>query len=140
MILDTDTELIDKQLKLNFYTTFFFTKFTVPYMKANNFGKVVAIGAKPAIEPTAGKFAYSFSKAGVVNLMQTLAFELKEYDITFNTIIPSIIDTPANRESMPKQDFSKWVKPEEIAEKCLYIFADGAGSNKDNLIKMYGGV
>ncbi len=140
MILDTDTELLDKQLKLNFYTTFFFTKYTVPYMKVNNYGRVVSIGAKPAIETTGGKFAYSFSKAGVVNLMQTLAVELKDFNITFNTIIPSIIDTPANRESMQKQDFSKWVTPDEIAEKCLYLFGDVAGSNKDNVIKMYGGV
>ncbi len=138
LIADTDKELIEQQLKLNFYTTFNFTKHTLTYFKINNFGRVVSIGAKPAIETTAGKFAYSFSKAGVVNLMQTLAEEYKADDITFNSIIPSIIDTPANRESMQNQDFSKWVTPLEIAETCLFLLGDGAISFRGNVIKMYG--
>lgn len=140
LVIDTDKELIEAQLKLNFYTTFFFTKYALSYFKMNNFGRVVSIGAKPAVETTAGKFAYSFSKAGVVNLMLTLAEEHKEQDITFNTIIPSIIDTPANRESMQNQDFSKWVTPFEIAETCLFLLGDGAKSNRGKVIKMYGGV
>lgn len=140
MIAETDVELIQQQLKLNFYSTFFFTKHALPYFKTNNFGRVVSIGAKPAIESTAGKFAYSFSKAGVVNLMQTLAEEHKEQNITFNAIIPSIIDTPANRESMQNQDFSKWVSPNDIAETCLFLLGEGAKSFRGNVIKMYGRV
>lgn len=139
LVIDTDKELIEKQLLLNFYTTFYFTKHVLGFFKANNFGRVVAIGAKPAIETTAGKFAYSFSKAGVVNLMQTLAAEYKDVNITFNTIIPSIIDTPANRESMQNQDFSKWVTPMEIAETCL-ILCHESKSDSGNVIKMYGEV
>jgi NAD(P)-dependent dehydrogenase (short-subunit alcohol dehydrogenase family) len=140
MVLDTDKELIEKQLMLNFYTTFFFTKYCLSYFKINNFGRVVSIGAKPAIETTTGKFAYSFSKAGVVNLMQTLAEEHKTDDITFNSIIPSVIDTPANRESMQNQDFNTWVTPKEIAETCLFLLGDGAKSYRGNVVKMYGGV
>jgi len=140
MIADTDTELIQQQLKLNFYTTFFFTKYALTYFKINNFGRVISIGAKPALEATAGKFAYSFSKAGVVNLMQTLAEEHKELNITFNSIIPSIIDTPANRESMQNQDFSTWVNPTDIADTCLFLLGDGAKSFRGNVIKMYGRV
>ncbi len=138
MVADTDVELIEQQLKLNFYTTFFFTKYALSYFKINDFGRVISIGAKPALETTAGKFAYSFSKAGVVNLMQTLAEEHKTQDITFNTIIPSIIDTPANRESMQNQDFSTWVNPADIAETCLFLLGDGAKSFRGNVIKMYG--
>jgi NAD(P)-dependent dehydrogenase (short-subunit alcohol dehydrogenase family) len=122
-VLDTDIALIEQQLRLNLYTTFFFTKHALNYMKISGFGRVISIGAKPAIEPIAGKFAYSLSKAGVVNLMQTLALEFKEQDITFNTIIPNIINTPANRKSMPNADFSKWVSPETIANKCLEIIS-----------------
>jgi NAD(P)-dependent dehydrogenase (short-subunit alcohol dehydrogenase family) len=138
MLLDTDKELIDKQLLLNFYTTFFFTKHALKFFKANNFGRVVSIGAKPAIETTPGKFAYSLSKSAVVNLMSTLAEEHKEDNITFNSIIPSVIDTPANRESMQNQDFRKWVTPMEIAETCLFLLGDGAKSYRGNVIKMYG--
>lgn len=140
MIIDTDKELIEGQLKLNFYTTLSFTKHCLSYFKINKFGRVVSIGAKPAIETTVGKFAYSFSKAGVVNLMQTLAEEHKSDNITFNAIIPSVIDTPANRESMQNQDFGTWVTPQEIAETCLFLLGDGAKSYRGNIIKMYGGV
>lgn len=140
MVADTDKELIEQQLKLNFYTTFFFTKHSLTYFKINKFGRVVSIGAKPAIETTTGKFAYSFSKAGVVNLMQTLAEEHKADNITFNAIIPSVIYTPANRESMQNQDFTTWVTPQEIAETCLFLLGDGAKSFRGNVIKMYGGV
>lgn len=140
MVLDTDTALIEQQLKLNFYSTFFFTKYALSYFNINNFGRVISIGAKPAIETTAGKFAYSFSKAGVVNLMQTLAEEHKDQNITFNTIIPSIIDTSANRESMQNQDFTKWVDAVDIAETCLFLLGDEAKSFRGNVIKMYGRV
>lgn len=139
-VADTDKELIEQQLMLNFYTTFFFTKHALSYFKMSNFGRVVSVGAKPAVETTAGKFAYSFSKGGVVNLMQTLAEEHKADNITFNTIIPSVIDTPANRESMQNQDFSTWVTPMEIAETCLFLMGDGAKSYRGNVIKMYGRV
>ena len=140
MVIDTDKDLIENQLKLNFYTTFYFTKHSLTYMRTNNFGRVVSIGAKPAIETTAGKLAYSISKAAVVNLMQTLAEEFKQQNITFNAIIPSVIDTPANRESMQNADFTKWVSPMEIAETCLFLVSDGAKSFSGNAIKMYGGV
>jgi NAD(P)-dependent dehydrogenase (short-subunit alcohol dehydrogenase family) len=137
-VSDTDTQLIEKQLLLNFYTTFWFTKYSLTYFKISNFGRIVSIGAKPALEPTVGKLAYSISKAAVVNLMQTLALEHKEQDMTFNAIIPSIIDTPANRESMQNQDFSKWVTPLEIADKCLFLFSDEGKSTNGEAIKMYG--
>jgi NAD(P)-dependent dehydrogenase (short-subunit alcohol dehydrogenase family) len=136
-IPDTDKELIEQQLMLNFYTTFYFTKHALMHMKENKFGRVISIGAKPAVEITSGKFAYSFSKAGVVNLIQTLAIEFKDQDFTFNTIIPNIIDTPANRESMPNADFSKWVKPEDIAEKCLYLISDEGKNINGEAVKMY---
>lgn len=138
LIEDTDRELLEKQLLLNFYTTFYFTKHALTYMKASSYGRVISIGAKPAIETTAGKFAYSMSKAAVVNLMQTLAEEHKELDLTFNAIIPSIIDTPANRESMQNQDFAKWVTPGEIAETCLFLVSNEAKGYRGNVIKMYG--
>lgn len=139
-VADTDSELLEKQLKLNFFSTFYFSNACLKNMIANNYGRIVSIGAKPAIETTAGKFAYSFTKAGVINLMQTIAEECKELNITANAIIPSIIDTPANRESMQNQDFSKWVTPDDIADTILYLLSDSAKSQRGNVIKMYGRV
>ncbi len=140
MVADTDSELLEKQLKLNFFSTFYFSQACLKHMIQNNYGRIVSIGSKQAIELTTGKFAYSFSKAGVVNLMQTIAEEYKDSNITASVIIPSIIDTPANRESMQNQDFSKWVAPEDIAETILFHLSDSAKSERGNIIKMYGRV
>jgi NAD(P)-dependent dehydrogenase (short-subunit alcohol dehydrogenase family) len=125
-------------MKLNFFSSFYFCKNSLKSMVKNNYGRIVAIGAKPAVELTTGKFAYSISKANVINLIQTIALENKENNITANVIIPDIIDTSANRESMPSSDFNKWVKPEEIAETILYLLSDIAKSFRGNIIKMYG--
>ncbi len=139
-IVDMDSELIEKMLNLNFKSTFYFCKYILKSMIEKNYGRITAIGAMPAVETTPGKLAYSISKSNVVNLIQTIAEETKEYNITANAVIPSIIDTPANRQSMPNDDFSKWVKPEDIAETILFLLSDAAKSFRGNIIKMYGKV
>lgn len=137
-IMEIDTGLIEKMMKLNFYSTFYFCKYVLKNMINNNYGRIIAIGAKPAVEISTGRFAYSISKASVVNFIQTIALENKDHNITANVIIPSVIDTRANRESMPNSDFSKWVTPEEISGTALYLFSDEAKSFRGNVIKMYG--
>ncbi len=137
-IINMDSELIEKMMALNFYSTFYFCKHSLKNMADNNFGRIVAIGAMPAVELTAGRFAYSISKANVVNLIQTIALENKDNNVTANVIIPGVIDTKANRESMPNADFNKWVRPEEIAETILYLISEDAKSFRGNVIKMYG--
>jgi NAD(P)-dependent dehydrogenase (short-subunit alcohol dehydrogenase family) len=139
-IVDMDSELVDKMLELNFKSTFYFCKHALKSMIEKNFGRITAIGAMPAVEISPGKFAYSISKSNVVNLIQTIAEETKEYDIIANAIIPSIIDTPVNRKSMPNGNFNKWVKPEDIAETILFLLSDAAKSFRGNIIKMYEGM
>lgn len=137
-VAEMETELIEKMMILNFYSTFFFCKHSLKYMNENKFGRIVAIGAMPAIELSAGRLAYAISKMSVINLIQTIALENKENNITANVIIPGVIDTEANRESMPKADFDKWVKPEDIAETILNLVSDSSRSFRGNIIKMYG--
>ncbi len=139
-IVDMETELINKMFELNFKTTYYFSKNVLKLMLNKDFGRIVAMGAMPALEISPGKLAYSVSKSAVVNLIETIAEETKANNITANAIIPSIIDTPANRESMPKADFSHWVKPEDIAETILFLLSDAASAFRGNTIKMYGGV
>ncbi len=139
-IAEMDTELLETQIKLNLMSTWYFTRHVLDSMIANNFGRIVSIAAKHAIETSPGKFAYSVSKAGVVNLMQTIAEECKDNNIRTAAIVPSVIDTPANRKSMPNADPAKWVTPEEIAETILYLVSDSAKSLRGSVIKMYGGV
>ena len=139
-IVDMDSSLVDKMMSLNFKTAFYFSKNVLKSMIEHNYGRIISIAAMPALEVTAGKFAYSVSKSAVVNLMQTIAEECKGYNITANAIVPSIIDTEANRRTMPKAEFEKWVKEDEIAETILYLLSDNAKSFRGNVIKMYGKV
>lgn len=139
-VAEMETGLLDKMIELNFKSTFYFCRNALSSMLENNYGRIVAIGAMPALDISPGKLAYSVSKSAVVNLVQTIAEETKLNNITVNAIIPSIIDTPANRESMPKADFGHWVKPEDIAETILFLLSDAARSFRGNTIKMYGGV
>jgi NAD(P)-dependent dehydrogenase (short-subunit alcohol dehydrogenase family) len=139
-VVDMESELVDKMFELNFKTAFYFCRNVLKNMLDNNFGRIAAIGAMPAVEISAGRLAYTVSKSGVVNLIQTIAEETKENNITANVIIPSVIDTPANRQSMPKADFAKWVKPEDIAGTILFLFSDEANSFRGNVIKMFGKV
>ena len=139
-IVDMDSGLVDKMLNLNFKTALNFCKNVLKGMIELNSGRIVAIGAMPALEISAGRLAYSVSKSAVLNLIQTISEETKEKNITANVIVPSIIDTAPNRESMPKADFGKWVKPEDIAETVLFLVSDKASSYRGSVIKMYGGV
>lgn len=90
-------------------------------------GRIINIGAGAALKAGAGMGAYAASKAGVMRLTEALAEELKGRSITVNAILPSIIDTPKNRKDMPSADFSRWVRPEEIANVILFL-ASGAAS------------
>ncbi len=129
---------LDEMLKLNFMSAFYFTREIVKVMRKNNFGRIISIGAKAGLEPTAGRFAYSVSKAAVINLMDTVSEEMKDFNIRCNTVIPSVIDTPANREWGSPEEIRKWVKPEDIS-KIIYDFvSDEYSSVRNSHIKVYG--
>lgn len=89
---------------------------------------IIAVAAKPALEPAKNLGVYAASKAAVVSLVKTLALELRERTITVNAIAPSTIDTPANRQTMTKADPTKWVTPEELAQAILFLVTQRAVS------------
>jgi len=107
-------------------------------MIKQNYGKIVNISSRPALKGSTGVGAYSASKAGVLNLTETIADEVKNYDINVNAILPSTIDTPANRRDMPNADFSKWVKPEEIARVIVFLASDNSKPISGAAIPVYG--
>jgi NAD(P)-dependent dehydrogenase (short-subunit alcohol dehydrogenase family) len=101
----------------------------LPHLLKNKKGRIVNIGAAAAAKPAAaGMGAYTASKAGVLKLTESLADEVKNDGITVNAILPTTIDTAANRRDMPKADFSKWVKPEEIAALIIFLLSDEASA------------
>ncbi|SRR5579883_429931 len=103
-------------------------------------GRIVNIGALSALKAGAGVGAYTASKAGVMRFTEALAEELKPRDITVNAVLPSTIDTPANRADMPKADFDKWIKPEQLADVILFLISDQASAITGALIPVVGRV
>lgn len=137
-IFEMDMNFFDKLWELNFKSTFRFTHEVLKYMMKNKSGRIVSIGAMAGLEATPGLFAYAVSKSAVINLMNTISKEMKEENIRCNTIIPSTIDTPSNREWGSEEDIKKWVKPEEIADIIFDLVTDKYKSVRESTIKVYG--
>lgn len=137
-VSDMDNELFKKMFDLNFMSTLNFTKRCLTYMKTNNFGRIISIGALAALETSPERFAYAYSKAGVISLMNTISEEMKDLNIRANTIVPSIIDTPANREWGSEEDIKKWVKPEEISNIISDLVSENYNSVRGSIIKVLG--
>lgn len=137
-ISDMDTAMLDKMYDLNFKSTFWFSREALKRMKDKGYGRIISIGAIAALEPSPGVFAYSMAKAGVINLMDTISVENKDSDIRANTIVPGILDTPANREWGSEDDIKTWVKPEKIAEIIYSFLQDSFSEVRQSTIKVYG--
>lgn len=114
-ISDFATKEFDYWFNLNFKSTFFFSREVLKVMKENNCGKIVAISSLAGLNPMPGRLAYSISKSAIINLMETINIEYRNSNIKCNAIIPTTIDTPANRKWGSKEDIKTWVKPEAIA-------------------------
>ncbi|MGH6936027.1 MAG: SDR family NAD(P)-dependent oxidoreductase [Methylocella sp.] len=111
--------------RTNLLTAATATKAALPHLRASK-GAIVNVGSAPAKKAGAGMGAYAASKAGVLRLTESLAEEEKNAGVRVNAVLPTIIDTPRNRADMPKADFSRWVKPEEIAKVILFLLSDDA--------------
>ncbi len=123
---ELEPQVLERMLDLNLRATYALARAVVPAMKARKSGAIVNVAAKAAWDHGAGASAYAASKAAAVALMDSLAADLAGSGVRVNSILPSIIDTEANRAAMPNADFSKWPKPEEIAEVVLFLASDAA--------------
>jgi len=112
----------------------------IPHLRRSGAGRIVNVGANAALKAGLGMGAYGASKAGVHSLTQSLAEELKGDGVTVNAVLPSIIDTPANRADMPKADFAAWVRPEELAAVMLFLASEEASAVTGALIPVTGRV
>jgi NAD(P)-dependent dehydrogenase (short-subunit alcohol dehydrogenase family) len=125
-------------LGLNLRSAYTIFRAVLPGMLKAGKGRIVAVGARAAIEPIANFAAYSVSKAALVALVKTVALEVKDSGITANAVLPSVIDTPANRAAMPAADASKWVTPESIAGLLVWLVSDAARDVNGAAIPIYG--
>jgi NAD(P)-dependent dehydrogenase (short-subunit alcohol dehydrogenase family) len=124
---------------LNVTTALNASRAAIPHLLASAAGRIVNIGAFGALQAGSGMGAYAASKSGVHRLTEALAAEYKGR-ITVNAVLPSIIDTAANRASMPKSDFSKWVSPRELADVILFLASDAASAVTGALLPVTGRV
>jgi len=130
-------ETWEGMLRLNLTSAFLCARAVLPGMLAENWGRIVLVSARTAVRPRAGDGAYAVAKAGVIVLAQTIAEETRGTDVTANVVVPSIIDTPANRASMPG-DPARWVPPADLAETIAFLASDAAGQIRGALVAVYG--
>jgi NAD(P)-dependent dehydrogenase (short-subunit alcohol dehydrogenase family) len=135
---EMDAKVFDRMLQLNVRSGFALSRAVVPAMLKQGRGAIVNVAAKAAVDHAAGASAYASSKAAAVALMDSLAADLKGTGVRVNSILPSIIDTKANRAAMPDADFSKWPKPEEIARVILFLCSDDAMVVHGAALPVYG--
>lgn len=137
---DIDDHTWDHMLNLNLRSAFLLFRETLPVMRAARAGRLIAIGSRAGIEPAASMAAYGVAKSGLHALIQAIAAEAKGTAITANAVVPTTIDTAANRAAMPQADFSKWVAPRSIAALLIWLASDASAGVNGALIPMPGGL
>lgn len=131
-------DTFDRMYQMNLRTAVAACQAALPHLPDG--GRIVNIGANGAVKAGAGMGAYAASKAGVMRLTEALAEELKPRGLTVNALLPSIIDTPANRKDMPDADFSAWVPPAQLAAAIGFLLSEEAGAITGALIPVVGRV
>jgi NAD(P)-dependent dehydrogenase (short-subunit alcohol dehydrogenase family) len=135
---EMETKIFDQMLALNLRSGFALSRAAVRAMLKQGHGAIVNVASKAAFDHAAGAAAYGASKAAAVAMLDSLAADLKGSGVRVNSILPSIIDTEANRKAMPKADFSKWPKPEDIARVILFLCSDESRVIHGAAIPVYG--
>ena len=138
-VADGDPKSWQRMYALNVMTALNASRAAIPHLVASGSGRIINIGAMGALQAGNGMGAYAASKAGVHRLTEALAAELKG-KVTVNAVLPSIIDTAANRADMPKADFTKWVAPKELADVILFLASDAASAVTGALLPVAGRV
>lgn len=127
-VAEIDDATFNKLMAVNFTSVLNMSRAALPHMTSNGWGRIVNIGAKQALKNTAGNSAYGAAKSAVIALTESIADESGGQGVTCNAVVPSVMDTPANREGMPDADFSQWVKPEHVAEAMAFLCTEAGGN------------
>jgi NAD(P)-dependent dehydrogenase (short-subunit alcohol dehydrogenase family) len=141
---ETPVEEFERQFRLNLRATYLMTQAFVAHVLESEAadspaeGSIVCVGTRAAVQPFKGAAGYISSKAAVLAFTHAVAVEYRDDGIRCNAILPSVIDTPGNRASMPKADFSRWVKPEAIAGVIAHLLSDDSSPTSGAAIPVYG--
>lgn len=135
---EAELSTLQQQLDINVRTTFLVLKHSLTAMRTQGRGRIVTVGSKAAAAPVAGLGIYAAAKAAVVALTQAAAEETKGTDITANCVMPTVIDTPANRAAMGDADAPNWVRPERLAATIHFLCSDAAGDLRGSPLRTFG--
>jgi NAD(P)-dependent dehydrogenase (short-subunit alcohol dehydrogenase family) len=135
---ETAIEEFEAQFRFNLRPTYLVTQAALPHLIAAGGGSIVCVGTRAALRPFSGAAGYVSSKAAVIAFATALAVEYRDDNVRANAILPSVIDTPGNRASMPEADFERWVKPAEIAGVIAHLLSDDSEATSGAAVPVYG--
>jgi NAD(P)-dependent dehydrogenase (short-subunit alcohol dehydrogenase family) len=135
---ETSPEDFERQLSVNLRPTFLVTRAAVPRLMEAGGGSIVCVSTRAAVQPFSGAAGYIVSKAAVIAFVKAIAVEYRDDGLRCNAILPSVIDTPANRAGQPDADHSRWVAPAEIAQVVRFLCSDESAPVSGAEIPVYG--
>jgi NAD(P)-dependent dehydrogenase (short-subunit alcohol dehydrogenase family) len=135
---ETPIEDFEGILRLNLRPTYLVTAAALPYLVEAGGGSIVCVSSRAAVAPFAGAAGYVTAKAAVLAFANAVAVEYKKFGVRCNTVLPSVIDTPANRAEQPAADFSRWVTPAEIAQVIAFLTGDASAPTSGAALPVYG--
>ena len=135
---ETPIEEFEAQFRLNLRPTYLMTAAALPHLVAAGGGAVVCVGTRAALRPFPGAAGYIASKRAVLAFVESVAVEYRDDGVRANAILPSVIDTPANRTAEPDADTSKWVPPEQVAAVIRFLCSDDSAPTSGAAIPVYG--
>lgn len=137
-VSELDEKEWDLMMTMNLKSAFLISKHVIPQMVSSKYGKIMHVSSRTGLKSSGYDSAYAASKSGLIRLVESLSEEVKESNINVNCIMPSTIDTEANRRAMPTADPSKWVKPQDLANVVLFLCSDEANVITGAAISTYG--
>jgi NAD(P)-dependent dehydrogenase (short-subunit alcohol dehydrogenase family) len=137
LVHETPIDDFEAMLRLNLRPTYLVTAAALPHLTTNG-GAIVCVSSRAAVAPFAGAAGYVTAKAAVVAFANAVAVEYRSAGVRCNTVLPSVIDTPANRAAQPDADHSRWVSPAEIAKVITFLAGDAAAATSGATIPIYG--
>jgi NAD(P)-dependent dehydrogenase (short-subunit alcohol dehydrogenase family) len=137
-VAETDDVRFERMIDINLRSAFFAIRAVVPYLVETGWGRIITVGSRAAVDFPTGQAAFNVAKAGVVALTRSVAQELDGTGVTANVLMPSVIDTPATRQSLPYADYVTWPTPEEIAGVAHFILSDDSAVINGAEVPVYG--
>lgn len=134
----TDDVRLDRMLDLNLKSAFYAARAALPHLTKAEFGRIVLVGSRAAIENPPGQAAFNVAKAGVMSLARSIASETESTNVTATVLQPSVIDTPATRAALPYADYVDWPTPDEIAGVAEFLLSEEAGVMNGAIVPVYG--